>query len=147
MIGGNTKSCGCSKSEMISNGKKLAGELAAKKQIYWAYRVRAEKIGKPFELSFDQFISLTQQSCHYCGLSEFLNICKKIGGNFKYNGIDRVDNTKGYTIENCVSCCKMDNKAKGTMSYEEYINHVNSVSKHLNLNKFVFDPINSDIWM
>ena len=27
------------------------------------------------------------------------------GEQYTYNGIDRVDNSKGYTEENCVPCC------------------------------------------
>lgn len=30
-----------------------------------------------------------------------------------YNGIDRLDNTKGYTPENSVACCKHCNSLKG----------------------------------
>jgi hypothetical protein len=35
-------------------------------------------------------------------------------GIYTYNGIDRVDNSKGYTPENTVPCCKICNKIKGT---------------------------------
>lgn len=38
-----------------------------------------------------------------------------------YNGVDRVDNTKGYTLENCVTCCAEANYAKRALSYADFI--------------------------
>jgi 5-methylcytosine-specific restriction endonuclease McrA len=41
---------------------------------------------------------------------------------FLYSGIDRKDNEKGYTEENCVPCCKRCNGIKGEwLSYEEML--------------------------
>ena len=42
-------------------------------------------------------------------------------GDFTYQGIDRVDNTQGYHMVNCVPCCKKCNQAKLAMSKEELI--------------------------
>lgn len=39
---------------------------------------------------------------------------------FVYNGIDRVDNSVGYVLSNCVPCCSTCNRMKGTMSSEEF---------------------------
>ena len=39
----------------------------------------------------------------------------------KLNGIDRVDNKKGYTRGNCVPCCSMCNYMKGKYRVEEFI--------------------------
>lgn len=38
----------------------------------------------------------------------------------KCNGIDRVDSSKGYTVENSVACCKYCNTAKNTMTESEF---------------------------
>ena len=38
----------------------------------------------------------------------------------KCNGIDRVDSSKGYTLENSVPCCKYCNIAKHTMTSTEF---------------------------
>lgn len=43
------------------------------------------------------------------------------------NGIDRVDNTKGYHIDNCVSCCSHCNSAKMGRSLEEFIDWIKQV--------------------
>ena len=39
--------------------------------------------------------------------------------------IDRKDSSKGYTLENCVPCLSEHNVAKGSMSYEYYMNKLN----------------------
>jgi hypothetical protein len=50
-----------------------------------------------------------------------------------FNGIDRVDNTKGYTLENCVPCCTRCNLAKHTMSLTAFKEWVAEVFTHMNL--------------
>ena len=45
-------------------------------------------------------------------------------GDFTYNGIDRVDNTKGYQVNNCVASCFICNKAKGVMTQSEFLNWI-----------------------
>jgi 5-methylcytosine-specific restriction endonuclease McrA len=39
---------------------------------------------------------------------------------FIQSGIDRIDNTLGYNIENCVSCCKDCNRAKSDKTLNEF---------------------------
>lgn len=39
---------------------------------------------------------------------------------FKYNGVDRVDNSIGYTDDNCVSCCKICNNSKSALDLSEW---------------------------
>ena len=46
-----------------------------------------------------------------------------------YNGIDRVDNSKGYTMDNVVSCCRICNVAKQKMTLQEYKDWVEKVYK------------------
>lgn len=45
----------------------------------------------------------------------------------RYNGIDRTDNDKGYTTDNCVSCCGKCNSLKGTLSQGEFRQLVTSI--------------------
>lgn len=41
-----------------------------------------------------------------------------------YNGIDRVDPTKGYIIDNCVPCCTTCNYMKRILQRDEFLDHV-----------------------
>lgn len=61
----------------------------------------------PFELTLEQFTALVQGNCHYCTRK---TAC----------GIDRRDNSKGYSLENCVPCCRRCNDAKHTTSESDF---------------------------
>lgn len=70
-------------------------------------------------IDFDTFSSLVKGKCYYCG---------QVGSNSTgYNGIDRVDNSKGYIEGNVVSCCKQCNRAKGTESAELFRKYIEGV--------------------
>lgn len=57
-----------------------------------------------FTLSQSDVEKLVIQPCYYCGFYS----------EHKFVGIDRIDNNKGYILDNCVSCCKMCNMMKNT---------------------------------
>lgn len=46
------------------------------------------------------------------------------------NGIDRVDNTKGYSIDNCVAACRRCNVAKADMTPDQFREWVLRVAAH-----------------
>ena len=48
-----------------------------------------------------------------------------------HNGIDRVDSSKGYTIDNVVPCCSACNYAKHEMSVSEFKEYITRVYNHL----------------
>jgi hypothetical protein len=73
------------------------------------YKAQAKSRNYPFELDEDQFLSFWEKPCHYCG--------DKIDG----IGIDRIDNSLGYTIENCVPCCEDCNRMKMTKTIEQFL--------------------------
>lgn len=77
--------------------------------IFYDYKHHAEKRNIPFNLSFNDFKKLILQPCCYC----------KSPPN-KLNGVDRKDNSKGYTKDNSVACCKYCNFAKYTLSEKEF---------------------------
>ena len=61
-----------------------------------------EKREKECNLTKEQYIDLIQKPCIYCNY-----YCED-----EINGIDRLDNTKGYILENCIPCCKHCNRMK-----------------------------------
>jgi len=71
-----------------------------------------------WELTDNEALSLIKQPCHYCG-------------NQENNGIDRKDNTLGYTIDNSLPCCGRCNISKNDMSYDDFIKHIHQCSKYL----------------
>ena len=120
---GHTKSCGCL--------AKLEFGIASKNMIYASYEKNAIDRNLKFSLTKKEFYDLTQKNCHYCGIEpKQVKSQKFINGNYVYNGIDRKNNKLGYELLNCVSCCKKCNFAKGSMSYNEFIEYIKKLACH-----------------
>lgn len=116
-----TKSCGCLNREYTSRRKRGKFGEASKLVAITKYKVSAKKRGLEYNLTNKQFLELVQQDCYYCG-DPPQNIIKNHyqNGDYFYNGIDRIDNNKGYTIENTVPCCAKCNYAKSKSTLQEF---------------------------
>ncbi len=79
--------------------------------LYMRYQAGAAKRGYAFELSIEQARVMFSAPCMYCHYPP----------RGEFNGIDRVDNAKGYLPENCVPCCKWCNRAKGDGRLEQFM--------------------------
>ena len=123
LASGKAKSCGClSRAVLESDISKYEAGFRA---VLRVYEYSAKERGLEFNLSRETFEHLTASNCTYCGV-EPLQFQTRFS-EFKYNGIDRVDNTKGYEIENCVTCCKLCNRMKDTLSLDEFKSHIAKV--------------------
>lgn len=117
----------------MSEAKKKPRGEASRHDIYIRYRNKALRHDRKFLLTELQFKKLTSTTCYYCGAipSNWVP-SQKFNGYYIYNGIDRTDNEKGYTVNNCVACCKICNRAKGTLSVEDFKNWINQVYQKTN---------------
>lgn len=89
--------------------------------IYNHYKRGAEERNLTFDLSKDQVRGLIEQDCYYCGQKPIARYTAAgCAGEYEWNGIDRVDNSKGYTADNCVPCCKLCNFGKRDLSVDEF---------------------------
>ena len=80
-------------------------------------QAKADEALQKMGLDRESFKVLTKQDCYYCGKSPSqLLKHNTANGGYIYNGIDRVDNTKGYIFTNCVSCCKECNIKKSSIT-------------------------------
>ena len=89
--------------------------------VYRRYQSQAKARNYDFGLNEDEFYTKVKENCEYCGVEP--RQISKSGSrtpNFVYNGIDRVDNGIGYTVDNCVPCCKICNNAKRNLTQEEW---------------------------
>lgn len=90
-----------------------------------SYKRRARNNGREFTLSREQFFQITQMKCFYCKSRPYNHYRhRKNQIEYIYNGIDRRDNSQGYTIENSVPCCRICNylkKAKSLISFKQYV--------------------------
>jgi hypothetical protein len=83
-------------------------DYANKPPNYNSYKKRAANNFKNEEMiSESDYDLMVENNCHYCG---------KEGP----NGIDRIDNLKGYVKNNCVPCCKHCNYVKGDLSIVDF---------------------------
>ncbi len=131
LISGRAISCGCYQKENLKLSRthqKPFGE-ASFNDLFRAYKEGARTRNLNFQLTEEQFRVLTKGNCFHCGVEpkqEIGKIRNKYGilfcpnGNYIYNGIDRQDNKLGYILENCVSCCIICNRAKHSLSIEEF---------------------------
>lgn len=119
--------------------KNYAGDSkTARSAVLWNYRKGAKKRGYSFELTREQFNTLTKQDCWYCGQKPAQ---VKYSGSDKrhyclYNGIDRVDNAVGYTEANCIPCCGRCNRMKNVLSGEDFIGQIRKIVHNLGLDTY-----------
>lgn len=107
-------------------------------EVYRKYKYRANIKNLKFNLSKKKFRLLTSSNCFYCGnepktKSRIHEI--RHNGVYIYNGIDRFDNTKGYTYKNSVPCCEICNKMKLELSFDQFKNHIIEIYKNLRKEK------------
>lgn len=129
---GKTLSCGCLRKDPAYFNSKYAKGSTGLNRLYASYRVGSINRLLPFDLTLNQFKDITGQACHYCGSPpKHLASTGNAHSNYIYNGIDRVNNSEGYTIDNCLPCCIFCNKAKFTKSYAEFLEWVENLADNV----------------
>lgn len=104
---------------------------AIKNFVVHKYRKCAEQRGLEFALSGEQALKLFASNCFYCGAPPSNQQRRRRNDSgFTYSGIDRYDNTQGYTPENSVPCCRTCNFAKKDMTADEFIAWARRLVKH-----------------
>ena len=86
------------KSEPINKVISYIKKSASNRNINW-------------NITDDECIKLCNNNCY----------CNRLIG---FNGIDRIDSSKDYNINNCVSCCKICNYMKGDKTVKEFIDTI-----------------------
>jgi len=120
---GDTKSCGCL--------HKLPKGKASFNAILKKIKKGAVRRGYKWNIPKEVLKELIIKDCFYCG-NKPSNVQKNHSHNgaFMYNGLDRVDNNKGYTIDNIVPCCWDCNRAKYTMNVGEFFLWIKRIVDH-----------------
>lgn len=141
----SAKSCGCLRKQQKNKFKTMnIGKIqpwtlppfeSLKRTLLTRYKKSAIKRNYNFDLCEKDFRELVFNKCFYCNREPSQEIFESKKPNIKllYNGIDRIDNSKGYVKENCVSCCKHCNRAKDVMSCEEFKIFISNIFNNLKL--------------
>lgn len=139
---GKSNSCGCLKAEFLARKGNQYGlyndrEKALLKVQYSHLKRRDKNKGFSDTINLEVFSLLSKSPCKYCGLEYSKEIEDRLNESKKQkrlsdhvlrcNGIDRVDSSKGYTLENSVPCCKYCNTAKNTMTESDFYNWIKRV--------------------
>lgn len=115
--------------------RRLPNYQSLKNNIYKSYEYAANYRNYEFDITIEEMISIIERNCYYCGSPPMVYIGDKSylaeGEEYKRLGIDRKDNKKGYTINNCVSCCFKCNMAKQEMSIEDFKNWIITLYNNL----------------
>jgi len=131
VILGRTISCGCYGKEQRKKSTMLGFGEAAKNHVWCTYKANARNRNIPFELSKNYFNELIKNNCYYCGKPPSqIAKSKDNTGDYIYNGVDRVDSSKGYIEGNVVPCCGRCNEAKMSETQEDFLDWVTKVYKH-----------------
>lgn len=74
-----------------------------------AYRIRDKKRNRDNDITIEYLTNALKNSCIYCGSNEKI-------------GLDRIDNSKGHLMNNCVSCCYRCNTTRqNNFTYDEML--------------------------
>lgn len=123
----HTSSCGCLRVELLT----LPGDEGSFNSYFSEYKQGAKQRNYSFHLTKDQFRKITSLPCSYCGsfIQPYYAKNRKSLTTVPYlcNGIDRVNNDIGYSVENCVSCCNLCNLMKRGLSVDNFKAHIRKI--------------------
>jgi hypothetical protein len=133
LLSGKVQSCGCLRKDVLRQRVTLPVGEAALNHLLSGYKRGASERNHEFALDRNQFKEIVTRDCFYCGTppARVADHGRNCNGTFLYNGIDRVDNHKGYLIENCVPCCTPCNFLKGAKDQTEFLLHLKKICDHI----------------
>lgn len=106
---------------LVAEGKKSCHMcLIDPHKKYLDYTHGADKRGYKMELTEEEFTELIYKPCYYCSYYVEKSTI----------GVDRYDNNKDYTVENCVPCCKWCNRMKVNYDTEEFIERCTRIANN-----------------
>ena len=103
---------------------------------YNSYQNRAIQKGLDFVLSKDAFDLILSNSCY---------LCNKECSSTHHNGLDRIDNSKGYIEDNVKSCCGGCNYMKRDYSVEDIFDKFIAIYNFNIQSRLNEEPITSDV--
>ena len=129
---GKTQSCGCFRVEFHKTRDRTYQQKpgAAFRRLLSRYKKHARNRNLSWEITDEQFRQITSASCFYTGLNPGCVMKADSGECYPYNGIDRLENSAGYTMQNCVPCAHKINMMKKNLPSDEFISLCRLVAEH-----------------
>lgn len=124
--------------KIIENGNLWCDAFANSNCIsYKSYKTRAQNKNLEFTITENDHETITNQDCYICG---------KESSDVHKNGLDRLDNSVGYTFKNIKPACFECNVMKKTMSHDSLIEKLKLIYRTpRNLEGFTICPNNKII--
>lgn len=97
--------------------------------IFISYFRRSAMQHLEFNLDLESFKKLIRKPCAYCGAEPKISKWQNVKKMTAWNGLDRVNNSGGYTIDNVVACCKTCNSWKKNRRAADFISHALRVAR------------------
>lgn len=99
---------------------------------------RCKKHNIEVSITVDDYTKIINQNCFYCGDApkETTRFATRKYVNTEpvfANGVDRIDSSVGYTLNNCIPCCTSCNYAKHQLTQKEFFDKIIKIYKNLNL--------------
>jgi hypothetical protein len=137
---GKTQSCGCLKKDtaakmgLSTKGRACVNRLpdlvGAFNALRNDYKKKAKQRNLNFNLTDDEIKELIFKNCFYCNaLPTNKRESHPNSGKLIFNGIDRKNSNLGYSVENCVPCCKYCNKMKQDLDYHLFLDQCSKISE------------------
>jgi hypothetical protein len=131
---GMSKSCGCLQKEIVRKPRMSDVERGLS-HVRGMLRFRAKRQGLECTLSDELINVLSKRPCFYCGheptSQKYIREMRNRENSYipigAYSGIDRVDNSKGYTPVNSVPCCWECNRMKRDYTCPDFIERASKI--------------------
>ena len=135
--------CGCQSKvrrgvrKGISPSNKLDDRTRTVSQQYGAYKASANTRDLECTLTREDIENLIFSPCFFCGSPP--NRVFTLGqgqwtrDSVPVNGIDRIDSSVGYVLENVLSCCSYCNYLKGDRDQDEFLLKIKHIYENLKL--------------
>ncbi len=91
------------------------------------YKRTARVRSHVFDVTIDEFESITNNSCKYCGGYSDSDHDEQ------FCGIDRINSNMGYVRGNMVPCCYTCNMMKASLTYDEFVDHIRKIACNLKI--------------
>lgn len=139
LIGKHTTMCLKCSCKINTQGNILPNNGGVWNKIFVTLRRSASSRNLDLTLSEEEIKELSLKNCYYCDSPPSNTVKTERGDVLNYNGLDRVNNEKGYTIDNVVSCCSMCNRMKMKIDIQTWIQKMEQIIK--NKTKFIIDKL------
>ena len=113
-------------------GRKKFGEEHSINSAWKSLKNNAKTRKILVDITKQDFVNIAKRDCFYCGEPPKEKIYydqPDWSTPAKLNGIDRVDNSAGYTLDNSVPCCYTCNRGKMNLSLKEFRDWILKLSK------------------